>query len=164
MPAHPPRPADAASVASIHGPYATAADARCLPVARDPALSRQIRHDHLTRAVAEAGVTLGAFDAEIVAWLARTWEPETVAVLAGLVTRAHAAGRTAGARLITDPAPTAATPTGSRHGKRSSITPLTPGSPIGNQAAGETPPRAGTFAVLSSVESVYVPFPSLPDA
>ncbi|HUY45622.1 MAG TPA: hypothetical protein VMV92_07835 [Streptosporangiaceae bacterium] len=40
-----------------------------------------------------AGVTLGAFDARILAWLAG-WEPETCAVLVGLVTRAHAAGLT----------------------------------------------------------------------
>jgi hypothetical protein len=37
-----------------------------------------------------AGVTLGWFDAWIVAWLAG-WEPETCAVIAGRVARAHAA-------------------------------------------------------------------------
>jgi hypothetical protein len=38
-----------------------------------------------------AGVSIGAFDARILAWLAG-WEPETCAVLVGLITRAHAAG------------------------------------------------------------------------
>lgn len=40
-------------------------------------------------------MTVGAFDARILAWLAG-WEPETCAVIAGLVTRAHAAGLAAG--------------------------------------------------------------------
>ncbi|WP_322750960.1 MULTISPECIES: hypothetical protein [unclassified Frankia] len=55
------------------------------------------------------GVTLGAFDARIVAWLAHTWEATTVAVLAGLITRAHHAGRTASTtetRLPRDDLPT----------------------------------------------------------
>jgi len=42
----------------------------------------------------QAGVALGAFDTRILAWLAG-WEPETCAVVAGLVTRAYAAGLSA---------------------------------------------------------------------
>lgn len=38
-----------------------------------------------------AGVTLGAFDAKILAWLAN-YEPETCAVVTGLITRANTAG------------------------------------------------------------------------
>ncbi len=80
-------------MATAHGPFTTEAEAR--PV-RDRAHAARIRHDHLLQAVAAAGVTLGAFDAEIVAWLAHTWEPTTVAVFAGLITRAHTAGKIAG--------------------------------------------------------------------
>jgi hypothetical protein len=46
---------------------------------------------HLADACESAGVTLGAFDARIVTWLA-SWEPETCAVVAGLISRAFAAG------------------------------------------------------------------------
>jgi hypothetical protein len=38
-----------------------------------------------------AGVRLGAYDARIVAWLGN-WEPQTCAVIAGLIRRAYAAG------------------------------------------------------------------------
>jgi hypothetical protein len=48
----------------------------------------------LREACDQAGVTLGAFDARILAWLAG-WEPETCAVVAGLITRAYAAGLSA---------------------------------------------------------------------
>lgn len=46
----------------------------------------------LTAACAEAGVALGAFDARQLEWLG-TWEPHTCAVIAGLITRAHEAGK-----------------------------------------------------------------------
>ena len=45
----------------------------------------------LREACDQASVRLGAFDARILAWLAG-WEPETCAVVAGLITRAYAAG------------------------------------------------------------------------
>ncbi|HUZ38371.1 MAG TPA: hypothetical protein VMV17_18765 [Streptosporangiaceae bacterium] len=48
-------------------------------------------HKLLCEALTAAGVELGAYDHRIVRWLAG-WEPETCAVIAGLVTRAHAAG------------------------------------------------------------------------
>jgi hypothetical protein len=49
---------------------------------------------YLREACDRTNVTVGAFDARILAWLAG-WEPETCAVLAGLVTRAYAAGLSA---------------------------------------------------------------------
>lgn len=50
----------------------------------------------LRDACEQAGVILGTYDARIVAWLAG-WEPEACAVVAGLITRAHEAGKAAGA-------------------------------------------------------------------
>lgn len=41
----------------------------------------------------EAGVTLGAYDRRIVEWLSG-WEPEVVAVIAGLIRRTAAQGNT----------------------------------------------------------------------
>ena len=96
---------------SPDGPFTTEAEARHSPFVRrhhalpDLHLAPGLRHDHLLRAITAADVTLGAFDARIVAWLARTWEATTIAVLAGLITRAHHAGKTAGTakmRLYTD--------------------------------------------------------------
>jgi hypothetical protein len=46
----------------------------------------------LEGACATAGVDLGAYDLRILAWLAG-WEPQMCAVVAGLITRANAAGR-----------------------------------------------------------------------
>ena len=48
----------------------------------------------LAGACKHAGVTLGTFDTRILEWLAG-WEPETCAVIVGLITRAHAAGLSA---------------------------------------------------------------------
>ena len=45
--------------------------------------------DELTDACAAAGVTVGAYDARILRWLA-DYEPQTCAVVAGLIARAHA--------------------------------------------------------------------------
>jgi hypothetical protein len=56
----------------------------------------RFNRDRLTAACAAAGVELGAYDRRIVEWLAG-WEPETVAVVVGLVVRAGRAavdGRT----------------------------------------------------------------------
>ena len=47
----------------------------------------------LVNACVMAGVELGAFDRRVLAWLSG-WEPESAVVIAGLITRAHAAGRT----------------------------------------------------------------------
>ncbi|MBL7489132.1 hypothetical protein I6A60_40915 [Frankia sp. AgB1.9] len=80
------------------GPFTTEAEAHQSLLARrpdtDPHLPPAARHDHLLQAVTDAGVTLGAFDARIVAWLTHTWEATTTAVFAGLITRAHHAGKT----------------------------------------------------------------------
>jgi hypothetical protein len=46
----------------------------------------------LLDACADAGVAVGAYDSRIVAWLTH-WEDPTVAVIAGLISRAYAAGR-----------------------------------------------------------------------
>jgi hypothetical protein len=45
----------------------------------------------LTTACDSARVELGAYDRRIIAWLAG-WEPQTCAVVAGLITRAAATG------------------------------------------------------------------------
>ena len=51
--------------------------------------------DMLARACWGAHVELGAFDAQIIDWLAG-YEPATCAVIAGLVRRAYAAGQERG--------------------------------------------------------------------
>ena len=79
------------------GPYETEREAR--EAARQAAgsdsprvyVSSRANRAMLTGAVDSAGVQLGAWDKRIVDWLAG-WEPETVAVVAGLITRAHEAG------------------------------------------------------------------------
>lgn len=48
----------------------------------------------LVDACQSAGVALGSFDGRVLAWLA-SYEPETCVVVAGLITRAYAAGRAA---------------------------------------------------------------------
>ena len=47
-----------------------------------------VNYGYLTKACERAGVALGAYDDRILTWLANS-EPETCAVLAGLITRAH---------------------------------------------------------------------------
>ena len=48
----------------------------------------------LETALSAAGVDLGAYDKRIVNWLGN-WEAQTCAVIAGLIYRAHAAGKAA---------------------------------------------------------------------
>ncbi len=48
-------------------------------------------HKHLEDACRAAGVTLGSYDHAILLWLSG-WEPSTVAVIAGLITRAQRPG------------------------------------------------------------------------
>lgn len=69
-------PAVRAAYAAITGP--STGDLECLAILED--------------ALTAAGVELGAYDRRIVNWLAG-WEAQTCAVIAGLITRAHAAGR-----------------------------------------------------------------------
>ncbi len=53
--------------------------------------SAEANRTHLLAACELAEVNLGAFDARILTWLAK-WEPETCAVVAGLITRASSSG------------------------------------------------------------------------
>ena len=87
---------------SIRGPYETDRQA-CADVAGIYADSCQSRGRgalgeanlvHLRQACERAGVALGAYDLRILVWFAN-WEPQTCAVLVGLITRTHAAGRAA---------------------------------------------------------------------
>jgi hypothetical protein len=63
----------------------------------------EANHALLTGACERTGVALGAYDVRILAWLAG-WEPQMCAVVVGLITRAHAAGRAAAdTRSLLDP-------------------------------------------------------------
>jgi hypothetical protein len=85
------------------GPYQTEAEARQSPAVQEihaafragPGVGRMapLIVAVLVDACVMAGVELGAFDRRVLSWLSG-WEPETAAVIAGLITRAHAAGRT----------------------------------------------------------------------
>ncbi len=82
------------------GPFDTEQQARELPEVRavyaafraDPGVGKMGPSNHrlLCEALAAAGVELGAYDHRIALWLAN-WEPQTVAVIAGWVTRASQA-------------------------------------------------------------------------
>ena len=82
------------------GPFETEAQARELPAVRavydafcrDPGPGKMAPHNHrmLCEALSAARVDLGTYDHRIVSWLA-TWEPQTVAVIAGWVQRADGA-------------------------------------------------------------------------
>ena len=99
------RPGPAASL----GPFATEQAARETPAVQavyaafdaDPGAGKMHPHNlaMLTAALDNAGVTLGEFDRRIVSWLA-VWEPTTVVVLAGLITRASV-GKLAAADVTT---------------------------------------------------------------
>ncbi len=82
------------------GPFETEREARRAAVAQaaggDVAAGRpstigEANHRLLCEALTGAVVELGAWDHRIVQWLSQ-WEPATVAVIAGLITRAHQAG------------------------------------------------------------------------
>ena len=101
-----PRPA---SPGPAHGPYETERQVRELPAVRavydafgaDPGPGKMAPRCRCIVDVAcsAAGVEIGAYDDRILAWLAG-WGPETCAVVAGLITRAHEAG--AAARGMTE--------------------------------------------------------------
>jgi hypothetical protein len=81
-----------------HGPYELERDTDNEPLPREarstPAgrgVHQPINRRHLTEACRDAGVVLGAHDARILAWLAN-YEPSTVQVVIGLISRAHTAG------------------------------------------------------------------------
>lgn len=83
------------------GPYETEQQARADVAHIHGQARRSIRRDVLAEAnharlmdaCQAAGVTLGAYDVKILAWLAN-YEPETCAVITGLITRANVVGRT----------------------------------------------------------------------
>lgn len=89
------------AIAGTLGPFETEREARELPAVRavyaafdrDPGAGRMAPHIHrmLSEACTAAGVQLGAYDRRILAWLAG-WEPQTCAVIAGLISRANLAG------------------------------------------------------------------------
>lgn len=82
------------------GPFETEQQARELPAVQDiyaafradPGVGRMAPHARrmLDEACAAARIDLGAFDRRVLAWLSE-WEPETAAVVAGLVSRANTA-------------------------------------------------------------------------
>ena len=84
------------------GPFETEDQARMTPAVR--AVYEAYDHGQGTgdlsgaplilAACEAAGVELGAYDAHVIAWLGN-WEPATCAVFAGLIIRAHEAGKAA---------------------------------------------------------------------
>jgi len=83
----------------VTGPFETEAEVLALPAVQAiRAASRAVPFRpvdaHNARLITEAcdrtGVVLGAYDRRIVAWLAG-WEPQTCAVIAGMISRAAAA-------------------------------------------------------------------------
>ena len=87
-------------VRASSGPYESERKAAASPAARaaheafgtgrGPGMTAA-NHRALCSAISAAGVDLGAWDHRIVMWLS-SFEPSTVAVVAGLITRARAAG------------------------------------------------------------------------
>jgi len=85
------------------GPFETEREVRELPAVRavyeafdaDPGAGRMAPHTRrlLGQALRVAGVDMGQQDERVAEWLAR-WEPQTVAVIAGWITRASQAGDT----------------------------------------------------------------------
>jgi hypothetical protein len=87
------------------GPFETERQVRELPAVRaaydafgrdhGPGKMAPNCHRILEEACEAAGVKVGAYDHRILTWLAG-WGPETCAVVADLITRAHEAGLAAG--------------------------------------------------------------------
>jgi hypothetical protein len=82
----------------VNGPYETGREAHAAAVAAIPPhvagsiLTAEQNRQLLTQACESTGVALGAFDRRIIDWLAG-YEDSTCGVIAGLITRAHAAGQ-----------------------------------------------------------------------
>ncbi len=84
-----------------YGPFDTEQQVRELPAVRavyaafraDPGVGKMGPSNHrlLCEALSAAGVELGGYDRRIALWLTTTWEPQTVAVIAGWITRASQA-------------------------------------------------------------------------
>lgn len=87
-----------------HGPYESEDDARMVPAVQavyeafdaSPGAGRMAPHNlaMLTAACEAAGIEMGAYDRRILAWLSG-WEPQTCAVIAGIIRRAHEAAEPA---------------------------------------------------------------------
>jgi hypothetical protein len=89
-----------------NGPFETEDEARMTPAVRaiydamrssgltdaEIAATDAMRTALITDACDAAGVTLGAYDQRIAAWMGN-WEPQTCQVIAGLIARAFEAGR-----------------------------------------------------------------------
>src|SRR6266568_3723268 len=76
------------------GPFGTEYEARASVehiLSSPTEAMRDGNHRLLEDACRAAGVELGKWDERILVWLAK-WEPSTVAVVAGLIARAHEAG------------------------------------------------------------------------
>lgn len=92
--------AAARAVSETTGPFETDTQVRELPEVqavyaafdRDPGVGKMAPHLRrlLGEALETAGVDMGRYDDRIAEWLSQ-WEPQTVAVIAGWVTRAHRA-------------------------------------------------------------------------
>ncbi len=90
---------------TTYGPYETERetfDSPLLQQVRDLVAvhgidQNDINRNHLVQAYTAAGVPLGDYDRQIVGWLTN-YEPQTVQVLIGIISRAYASGVKAGAR------------------------------------------------------------------
>jgi hypothetical protein len=79
----------------VSGPYETEqqAHAASLWATHGKAQGMDMDAANMADLAAElSGIELGTYDRRIVEWLAN-WEPSTVAVICGLISRAHAAGQ-----------------------------------------------------------------------
>jgi hypothetical protein len=87
-------------VAVVNGPYGSPSQAHATARhAYQGCAYAPLRHSALSllmTAVEGTGVRLGAYDRDIMVWLAAA-EPQVAAVVAGLVARAHQAGQETGA-------------------------------------------------------------------
>jgi len=87
------------AVVNFRGPYETEAQARAAAARVYAAAHASTRrgvmteqnHRLLCEAIGATGTELGGYDHRIVQWMAG-WEPQVCAVIAGIITRAHAAG------------------------------------------------------------------------
>ncbi len=76
---------------------ASAAARAIIPPEPGWAILSDVQHRELLEQVCkESGVELGTFDHRILAWVSN-WEDATCAVFAGIITRAHEAGKLAAA-------------------------------------------------------------------
>jgi hypothetical protein len=76
----------------VSGPYETEREALAASLWEQQGRKQDQRTMNLADLAAEcSGIRLGAYDRRIIEWLAM-WEPATVAVICGLISRARQAG------------------------------------------------------------------------